>query len=776
MPDYSANDPSPDCDHNWPADLHPEHCDYLWERGVTPEAARARGYRSVRSGGGRNVDESYAAAYFGLPRRSGLLMPLHPLLGGDQRYQLRPDEPRLNDDHKPIKFESQAGFGNVLATSPLTASMLHQETQTVIIAEGVTRVDALAAYGIPAVAIPGCYAWRDKNGVLPDFEALRLAGNAFILAFDGDAASNPSVNAALARLARYLRAKGAKVGLLQVPDDEDGRQRGLDDWLAEERFQDPSTVMRELQQHSVDSIDYDPMQGEDSAATRYRIRNRGMPDIYAGVDDLAYQEDQILAALDDANAASGSDRIYNRSDQRVTIQETVSGPVVRPFSVASFRSRLHRIANFWRYLGDTRILCPAPAAAIAGLFDAGPINEPPLHGVVNHPVLTPDGSRLVDAPGYDEGTGLFLDLCGLTPMAAVDAVAELDRLFVDFPLETDHDRSGLYAMLLTPIIRPAVATAPMMLVTKPQPREGASLLTTLIGLIITGGSYQSIAVSNNVKDLDENLRKALASAIVDPSGRVMWRYDNMPATVDSPTLAELLTDPAWSTRLLGGNQIATLPQTGVTVYGTVNSVDISHELGLRCYETRINSGNPRPWERKEFTFPEIKRHVISNRGWYLSACVTLVRHYLEQGQPGAEHPAGLGGFEDWRSMMAGILAAAGIDGFMTQMQRLQERAMPETSNEQAFIQAWWDQHQGNEVSSKQLWDTAHVDDQCLLPIRGSTDRALQTSFGKLLRRLIERPFEVEAGVVSVARLGTKHKAATYALRLRKLTESEAGEN
>ena len=761
---------SSDSDSLWPADLRPEHRDYLWQRGVTPEVARARGYRSVRSGGGRNVDESYAAAYSGLPRRSGLLMPLHPLLGGDQRYQLRPDEPRLNSDHKPVKFESQAGFGNVLATSPLTASMLQRETQTIIIAEGITRVDALAAYGIPAVAIPGCYAWRDKNGVLPDFEALRLSGNAFILAFDGDASSNPSVNAALARLARYLRARGAKVGLLEVPDDEEGRQRGLDDWLAQERFPDSAAVMRELQQHSVDSIDYDPLQGEDSPATRYRHRNRGLPDIYAGVDDLAHQEDQILEALDDANAVAGSDRIYNLSGQRVAIQQTLSGPVVRPFSVASFRSRLHRIANFWRYIGDTRILCPAPAAAIAGLFDAGPINEPPLYGVVPHPVMAPDGARLVDASGYDEGTGLFLDLCDLTPMAAADAVAELDRLFVDFPLETAHDRAGLYAMLLTPIIRPAVATAPMMLVTKPQPREGASLLTTLIGLILTGGSYQSIAVSNNVKDLDENLRKVLASAIVDPSGRVMWRYDNMPATFDSPTLAELLTDPAWSTRLLGGNQIATLPETGVTVYGTVNSVDISHELGLRCYETRINSGNPRPWERKEFALPDIRRHVLRNRGWYLSACVALVSHYIEQGRPGAEHPAGLGGFEDWRSTMAGILTSAGIDGFMTQMQRLQERAMPETSNEQAFIQSWWDQHQGNEVTSKQLWDIAHIDDQCLLPIRGNSDRALQVSFGRQIRRLIERPFEVDAGVVSVTKLGIQHKVATYALRLRKLSD------
>ncbi len=742
MPSYSPNDPGQesalgsDCESQWPADLWPEHRDYLWQRGVTPAVARARKYRSVRGGGGRNVDESYAAAYHGLPRRSGLLMPLHPLLGGDQRYQLRPDEPRLNNDHKPIKFESQAGLGNVLATSPLTASALQQETQTIIIAEGITRVDALATYGIPAVAIPGCYAWRDKNGVLPDFEALRLSGNAYILAFDGDAASNPSVNAALARLARYLRAKGAKVGLLQVPDDEEGRQRGLDDWLAEARFPDTAAVMRELQQHSVDSIDFDPLMGEDSAAARYRNRNRDVPDIYAGVDDLAYQEDQILEALDDANADPGFDRIYNRSDQRVSIHQTTAGPVVRPLSVASFRSRLHRAANFWRYLGEQRILCPAPAVAITGLFDAGPINEPPLYGLVPHPVLTPDGARLVDSPGYDEGTGLYLNLCDLTPMAAADAVAELDRLFVDFPIETDHDRAGLYAMLLTPIIRPAVSTAPMMLVTKPQPREGASLLTTLIGLILTGGSYQSIAVSNNVKDLDENLRKALASAIVDSSGRVMWRYDNMPATFDSPTLAEMLTEPAWSTRLLGGNQNATLPQTGVTVYGTVNSVDISHELGLRCYETRINSGNPRPWERKEFILPEIKRHVLRNRGWYLSACVALVRHYLEQGRPEAEHPAGLGGFEDWRSMMAGILASIGVDGFMTQMHRLQERAMPETSNERAFIQAWWDQHQGNEVTSKQLWETAHVDDQCLLPIRGTTDRALQTSFGAQLRRLM----------------------------------------
>ena len=226
---------------------------------------------------------------------------------------------------------------------------------------------------------------------------------------------------------------------------------------------------------------------------------------------------------------------------------------------------------------------------------------------------------------------------------------------------------------------------------------------------------------------------------------MIWRYDNMPASLDSPTLAELLTDPTWSTRLLGGNQIATLPQTGVTIYGTVNSLDISRELGLRCYETRINSGNPHPEERQGFLFPDIKRHVINNRGWYLSASVALVRHYLDQEQPTADHPAGLGGFENWRSMMAGILASAGIDGFMTHMHRLQERAMPETDNVQAFIHVWWDQHRGNEVSSKQLWDTAQVDDQCLLPIKGTTDRALQTSFGAQLRRLVDRPFDVEDG-------------------------------
>ena len=225
------------------------------------------------------------------------------------------------------------------------------------------------------MAIPGCYAWRDKNGVLPDFEALRLSGNAYILAFDGDAASNPSVNAALARLARYLRAKVAKVGLLQVPDDEEGRQRGLDDWLAEARFPDTAAVMRELQQHSVDSIDFDPLMGEDSAAARYRNRNRDVPTSTPAWTTWRTRRTRFWRLWTTPMPNPGFDRIYNRSDQRVSIHQTTAGPVVRPLSVASFRSRLHRAANFWRYLGEKRILCPAPAAAITGLFDAGPINE-----------------------------------------------------------------------------------------------------------------------------------------------------------------------------------------------------------------------------------------------------------------------------------------------------------------------------------------------------------------------------------------------------------------
>ena len=743
----------------YPSQLTADDRDYLHARAVGEISAQVRGYRSVRAGGGMNVDESYARAYVGLPRRAGLLIPLHPLLGGTQRYQLRPYEPRFTPNGKEIKFESQAGLPNTIATSPLTRSDVFNATMPLWIGEGITRVDALAEYGIAAIAINGVYGWLSEGLPLPEWESVPLSGRTMFLAFDGDAEGNPNVNRALARFARWLRAKGDTntVHILNLPDN-----LGLDDWIARERPADAPALMAALRPLMAESLTYDPDVGTEGGATHFEHRDRTLPDIHAGIDGSVEQENAIRDALDEANWTL-NEPMFNYGGQRAIIRETGQGMMATALTVMSFRNRLSRIANFYRWQKGRRVLCGPPGQVTTAIFDEGPTHERILSGIVPYPVLSRSGD-LTDATGYDPETTLYIDCPPLLTMAVEDAVSELDTLFGDFKLEGDHDRAGLYAMMLTPIIRPAVLTAPLMLVTKPQPREGASLMTSLIAHILTGKGFQPIAVADSPRDQDTELRKQLATAILNPDGRLLWRYDNMPSSVDSTSLAELLTDSTWSTRVLGSNQNATLPTAGATIYATVNALVISEELMLRCYETRLNSGDPNPSRRQRFRYPNILRHVQENRVWYLSAVVALVRHWLASGAE-SNPPAGLGGFEDWTRVVSGILDAAGIGGFMSNMDRLHARASA-VDGIQTFVEAWWERHQSNPVLTAQLWDCAHDDGEAIMHINGSDERKQRQSFGALVKRLVDRPFRVgDDVVVSVQSAGKYGSKTQYHLRL-----------
>ena len=240
--------------------LPPEWADYLRDRAVTPAVAAARGYQAVRAG--KDVDHEYAAAW-GYSRKSyGLLIPLHGILDapstdeGSSTHQLRLDPAYLEANPKAPRFRTPVGQPNVLATSPVTRNRLKEAREGITIAEGVTRVDALAGFNLPAVGIQGINNWKGGKPpvVLADFDALGIKGNRFLIAVDGDASTNTKVDRGLKGLIRLLKAKGAaRVLVLDVPDG-----LGLDDWFARSNFPDKNAAMAALKQHSVPRIEYRP--------------------------------------------------------------------------------------------------------------------------------------------------------------------------------------------------------------------------------------------------------------------------------------------------------------------------------------------------------------------------------------------------------------------------------------------------------------------------------------------------------------------------------------
>ena len=207
---------------------------YLELRGVSPEIAKWRGYRQVFSGNpgdaeklGGGTEPADFAAHYGFPKNSGgLLIPLRPIIGDDiPAYQLRTTDGKR-------KFRTPKGQQNYIAGGAVGADAYHDGY---IIAEGVTRVDALAALAVPAVAIPGIYGWRGKSSkaipfakVTEDAEALPRVPK-YLLAPDGDYDTNPYVKQAIDRLAAWLHKsqKAEYVGRIALPTSE-----GLDDYVA----------------------------------------------------------------------------------------------------------------------------------------------------------------------------------------------------------------------------------------------------------------------------------------------------------------------------------------------------------------------------------------------------------------------------------------------------------------------------------------------------------------------------------------------------------------
>ena len=234
----------------YPPSYSPELRDYLKARAVPADVARARGYKDLLKGKpGKSSDDQNFAVTYGFPQaRGGFLIPLHPLSDGEPKYQLRH---LPHDTGAPQRFRTPAGQANCLATSPLTRAELGKGKEAIVIAEGVTRVDALAGYGVPAVGILGAWNWRGRNDLggvtaLPDWDEMAIKGNRFVLAFDGDILTNSAVANAARRLKRFLLGRGADmVRVLAVPDG-----LGLDDWIARERFADKVSLITTLHAHA----------------------------------------------------------------------------------------------------------------------------------------------------------------------------------------------------------------------------------------------------------------------------------------------------------------------------------------------------------------------------------------------------------------------------------------------------------------------------------------------------------------------------------------------
>ena len=446
-------------------------------------------------------------------------------------------------------------------------------------------------------------------------------------------------------------------------------------------------------------------------------------------------------------------------------RDDAGAPLVRPLDENRLTHALARIAD-WRRMGPKGDLIPTgpPQRLVRDvLVTADPI-VPVLAGIVAAPIFGADGSLEV-SPGYLPRSSVLFEA---EPGFAVEAVPErpascdvaaarsllVDDLLGDFPFTAEAERAHALALLLLAFARPMIdGPTPLHLVEKPTPGTGATLMVDALATIVTG---RPASVMTEGRDEDE-WRKRLTAKL--RSLPVLLVIDNLKGKLDSCALAAALTAPTWEDRLLGRSEMVQVPIRCAWV-ATGNNPQLSNEIARRVVRIRLDAGIDQPWRRERFRHPDLLGWLRQHRADLVRACLVLIRHWIAQGRPRAS--ARLGGFEAWSATIGGVLAAAGVPGFLGNVDELYERSDQEGVIWRAFAARWWATFGDDPVRVADLMPLALASDPPL-PVTAASEHGQRVRLGALLERTRDRVFAVGDNSLRIVRAGNVNGAVRWRL-------------
>jgi hypothetical protein len=422
----------------------------------------------------------------------------------------------------------------------------------------------------------------------------------------------------------------------------------------------------------------------------------------------------ILAALNALMRTNKPARLFVRFGRLARVLSDEWGlPVIADLDRRALAGMLMRSAHWQMAIegeNDPKVkpILP-PAYVVSDIAAHGDWPFPGLRGISSIPVLRPDGS-LWSTTGYDAHSGWwyqpgpaladFQVPQHVSPDQLLQAVVTLDDLLHDFPFAGPAERAHALALLVTLVCRTAIeGNIPLCLVEATRSRTGKTLLIECL-LSIVLGTLPGLAT---VPPDEDQMRKLLASYCL--AGKQYVVLDNINGTLDSAALASLLTTGIVSDRILKTNDAPDMRAHLVPI-ATGNKLKASTELIARSYRCLLDAQMSRPQDRSDFRHPDLLPWTLAHRADLLRAVYTLVVAFFEAGQPVPADLPRKGGFEQWVRLVGGILAHAGIPGFLTNEQEVFAAADEESSEMERFLSAWLATHGHQPIKVSQLFADA----------------------------------------------------------------------
>jgi hypothetical protein len=357
---------------------------------------------------------------------------------------------------------------------------------------------------------------------------------------------------------------------------------------------------------------------------------------------------------------------------------------------AVLRERLAATAYFYERKatakGEVELQKHPPAFCVEGVLSRGHWQGVPhLEGVVDFPVLRPDGTVL-DAPGYDRSAGLLYEPgeriqpvpAFPSPEAIARAKAELLEVVGDFPFEQEAHRAAYLALLLTPPARFAFpGPAPLFLVDSNVRAAGKGLLYHAVSLILMG---RDLAVMSNPESEDEARKRITAIAL---GGDLLVLIDNISGALGSAALDAALTSVVWKDRILGLSEMVEIPLRVVWL-ATGNNVVLLADTARRVVHIRLNSPLENPEERQDLRHPDLRKWVKAQRPRLVADALTILRGYCAAGRPD-QRLRPWGSFEGWSGLVRSAVVWCGLPDPYETRAGLRERSDQEANALAAII-------------------------------------------------------------------------------------------
>jgi hypothetical protein len=257
-----------------------------------------------------------------------------------------------------------------------------------------------------------------------------------------------------------------------------------------------------------------------------------------------------------------------------------------------------------------------------------------VQGRSSIPLIDPNG-RVIDQPGLDDPTGIFLEIDQSseaaefaekpTRLQVVEALRRAWRPWSLYDWATPHDKAAMLATPLTVPLRPTIKNAPGTAVDGLAAGSGKSSAVEATMTLSQGHTGNMKSWTN---DSEVEIEKYLLSLAKAGASVVAW--DNILGVFDSATISSTITQGMVSARQLGVTQ-ALSPSFQAMFLASGNQMALAKDCGTRFLQARIGGGDGKP-HRKSFPF-EPGEAARSDRQGIVRAIITIHLAWHAAGAP-----------------------------------------------------------------------------------------------------------------------------------------------